>query len=195
MALAALLNIGPHLVDLGGKAWNFASAAADQAAVYWAAAPRECKHALIFAGNICAGVEPVQYYTRGFGPLALGWGWLSVGLLLGLLLGLNSRDIVAALEKYGHRVEMPRASLQIAAPAPLQPPPGLQPMPLWHQAARNALAFAPDGPQRVMLRRLVEDGDAALEFLVASTGASRRAALSRVLGEQVVATNAVSWRL
>ena len=79
MALAALLNLGPRFLDYAGQSWALATQAADRAAVYWAAAPRECKDALVFAGNICGGVEPLRYYSPGFGPLALSWGWFFVG--------------------------------------------------------------------------------------------------------------------
>ena len=66
MALAALLNLGPRFLDYAGQSWALATQAADRAAVYWAAAPRECKDALVFAGNICGGVEPLRYYSPPF---------------------------------------------------------------------------------------------------------------------------------
>ena len=68
-------------------------------------------------------------------------------------------------------------------------------MPPWHQAACDALRFAPEGPQRIVLQRLVEDGEPALDFLVSSTGIPRRAALARALGEHMVATHAAQWQL
>ena len=194
MALAAFVSIGPRIVEYGGQAWEQATQAADTAAVYWAAAPRECKDALIFAGNICGGIKPLRYLSPGFGPLALAWGWLLVGVLIGLLLGLHFWDIIAGLEKFAQRVETVRTAARNPLPH-MRPPPGLHLLPAWHAAACNALAVVPEGPQKVVLRRLVEDGDAALELLVASAGVSRRAALARVLGEHIVAANAHQWDL
>ena len=118
-----------------------------------------------------------------------------VGVLIGLLVGLHVRDLAGGLAGIGQRIEVARTMARPDFLARAGGAPGLRPMPLWHQAACTALAVAPEGPQRIVLTRLVEDGEAALELLVASTGVSKRVALARVLGESVVAAHAVQWRL
>ena len=204
MALAALVSLGPRISDFATQAWYQASVASAQASVYWAAAPRVCKDALIFSGNICAGYEPMQYYSSGFGPFPLAWGWLLVGVLVGFLVGLHLWDLLAGLERFSQRGYFEGVRAQSLAACPMRGAPGLhlppsapapQSTPLWHQAACNALAVAPEGPQRNVLRRLVEDGEAALEMLVAATGVTKRTALARVLGESVVSNNALQWLL
>ena len=194
MAVAAVINLGPRLCEFGGQAWTHAQQAAEQASIYWAAAPRDCKEALFFSGSTCIGVQP-KYYSPGFGPFSLAWGWLGVGWLIGLLIGLHFWHIVAGLERYAHRAEVIRADMRNPAALTPQTPPGLQLMPPWHAAAYNALQVARDGPQRIVLRRLVEDGEAALELLMAFHGVTKREALATVLGEHIVRANVQQWQL
>ena len=141
------------------------------------------------ATNICAGYKP-EVFAPGFGPFAMAWGWCAVGALLGLLLGLHIRSCIHALEGHAnHRVhgrgEQPG----------VQAPPGLQAMPAWHRCAEEAYSQCADPNRRVVLSRLLEDGDAALLFFAASTGVNRRIALARVLGSDIVQKHAMDWGL
>ena len=68
-------------------------------------------------------------------------------------------------------------------------------MPPWHFVAQAALVSQAEGPRRVLLQQLVDEGDGALVLLADATGVSKRAMLVRVFGEDVVAANAVAWRL
>ena len=60
-------------------------------------------------------------------------------------------------------------------------------LPLWDPAAVAAIASAGNGPERVFLQRLVDDGDAALQMLALCTGVAPRETLARVLGQGFVA--------
>ena len=87
------------------------------------------------------------------------------------------------------------AEADVARPRHLPPPrhpPGLQAMPPWHTAAQRAFRLATDANRRTVLQRLITEGDEALQLLAASAGTSRRAVLSRVLGEAVVQESAAS---
>ena len=64
-------------------------------AVWWAASlPPTCKESLTHAALTCSGATP-RYFTPGFGPLALAWGWLLLGILLGLLFRRAAATMVA----------------------------------------------------------------------------------------------------
>ena len=176
------------------QVWALASNAAKSAALAWEASTAKCKgaiaHSAYHLATVCGGFEeeaPTRF-TPGFGPLGLAWGWCLVGVLLGLLLGLNFWDIFTRLEQIAQRIEGVRR-------AGADAPPGLRPMPPWHGMVRDALAVAAEGPRRLVLLRLADEGDAALEFLAAAASVSKRTALARILGEHVVQVNAVAWRL
>ena len=186
---ANLITLGPRLWDAAQGIWGAACAAADRSAQWWAGAPKECKDAIVFTTNLCAGYEPVKF-TPGFGPLGLGWGWGLVGFLLGILACAHFWNFVARMEQLGNRV----LQVRLAAVPPL-PPPGLPLQPLWHQAVRDALVHAVDPNRRIVLQRLLDDGDAALQLMAASAGVSRRIALSRVLGEVILLAHGAEWGL
>ena len=59
------------------------------------AMPSTCKLALTHAALVCSGQTPDNVTTPGFPPLSLPWGWLLVGLLLGVLLGVTSALMVS----------------------------------------------------------------------------------------------------
>ena len=189
MAVAAAA--APYLHELAVASWGHAGTAAASAWAGWQAATGKCKGAIVHATYACAGLEQPASYSRGFGPFALGWGWLLVGMALGILCGLHFWNFVARLEQFIARLQDVREQARIAQLAA----PGLALIPPWHGAVRDALQAAQDEPRRTVLRRLCEDGDAALELLAASSGATKRAVLARLLGENLVQTNALAWRL
>ena len=181
------------------QAWTYAGEAARQAALTWAAASGRCKGALTYSAyhvlTTCGGYQddaPTQF-TPGFGPFALAWGWCLVGVVLGVLLGLHFWDFLARLEHFAQRLERIRR-VAAAVPQLYGAPPGLMAMPPWHSAVQNALLMA-HGPQRVVLQRLLDDGEPALDFLAAVAGVPRRNALARLLGEQLVQAQAAAWGL
>ena len=68
---------------------------AASSAVWWAASlPPTCRESLAHAALPCSGAIP-RYFTPGFGPLALAWGWLLLGVLLGLLFRRAAAALVA----------------------------------------------------------------------------------------------------
>ena len=162
--------------------WRAATRAARDASHFWAYLPSDCKHAAVFTASTCAGFSPAKY-VPGLGPLSLAWGWL----LIGVLLGLCFWDLAHAVESLVARMGQLRDHYRVAR--------GQARRPLWHPAAAAALAMAGNGPERVFLQRLVDDGDAALQMLALCTGVAPREALARVLGREFVATHAASWGL
>ena len=81
VAFAGLAAISPNVLEAGLCAWDQASQASERAAAAWAAAPPDCKNAIIFGGNTCLGYKLILF-SPGFGPLALGWGGGLVGFLI-----------------------------------------------------------------------------------------------------------------
>ena len=65
------------------RGWDTARAAAGL--------PPTCRQAVAHAALVCTGADPV-YFSAGFAPLSLAWGWLLLGLALGVLL----RPVLAA---------------------------------------------------------------------------------------------------
>ena len=184
---------------------TFAGDAARHATVAWATSSSKCRAAVAFSAqhvlSTCGGFadELPAAFTPGFGPFALAWGWILVGMVLGILLGLHFWDFLARLEQFWQRIDRIRRLAAVAAVAAADAEvggaPGLAAIPPWLDAARNAFLVA-QGPQRIILQRLVEEGDPALQLLAAAMGGvSRRAALERVLGHQVVQAHAHAWRL
>ena len=134
--MAQAIALAPQLWNGALHVWETAVRAADVASKHWAVTPSDCRHAIVFTASTCAGVEPIRY-SAGFGPFSLGWGWMLVGWLLGLL----SPQLWLLLYALGeHAARLP--SLFTAARPPA-----------WHMAAMAALAQAPDGPRRVILQR------------------------------------------
>ena len=72
--------------DAGVGAYSLASSAASHSYAAAAAMPTECKQATAHAGMVCAGYIPEYHLTPGFGPWPFGWGWLLVGIFLGILI-------------------------------------------------------------------------------------------------------------
>jgi hypothetical protein len=191
MAFAGLAAIAPNVLEAGLWAWDQASQASERAAAAWAAAPPDCKNAIIFAGNTCLGYKPILF-SPGFGPLALGWGWGLVGFLIGVMCGLHFWAFLDRLDRLVGRLDAAmRANRQDGAGAA----PGLQQMPPWHGAVDLALGMATDANRRILLQRLRDEGEPALQFLAASTGVSRRRALETLLGAAVVQRHANEWQL
>ena len=176
--VARVLAAGPQLWDGAVKLWDGAHVAAAHASAFWFAADKDCKHAIVVAASMCMGYAP-ERYTPGFGPFSLGFGWLFIGFILGWLVAIHVPTLAGWAEQARHMP--PNMKLRTRRPA-------------WHQAAEAALAQA-DGTRRLVLQRLVDDGDVALQLLTANAGVSSRIMLGRILGESVVQANAAQWNL
>ena len=176
-----VLSTGAQLWQGTVAAWNVATAAAVRGSALWIVAEQDCRQAVIMAANSLVGYV-VPRFCPGFGPFSLGWGWLLVGFVAGWLASLHSEALLSVLER------LPEMALNLVRRRRLRRAP-------WHQAVEIALAQTRDGPRRVVLQKLADDGDSALQLLAASAGVSTRTALARVLGEGVVHNNAAQWGL
>jgi hypothetical protein len=171
MSAAAVLVLAEKVWPLAVRFWEGSTAAAAHASIHWASVAPDCRSATIMAMNVCLGMTPAPG-TPGFAHLSLGWGWGLVGFLLGLL--LSPHLLLLCRRLHG-------AAIPTVGTAP------------WQNAVITALAQTSEHHRRIVLQRLIDDGDEALQLLAASAGVSRRAALARVLGESVVTSHAAAW--
>jgi hypothetical protein len=162
------------------------------AASWYITLPGDCRASISHAAATCFGTPP-RYFPA--------WGWVAIGILLGFWMGVAvaclalrdfRRDVAVVQPEVARPEHLPQHTAQ-QLPRPLSP--GLRPIPLWHAAAREALRVATDAPRRLVLQKLYDEGDAALDLLAIAGGISRREALGRILGTEIVMNNAVAWRL
>ena len=71
------------LLWAGQACWHGWSAASS-AMTFASSLQPSCRQSVAHALLTCGGATPA-YFTPGFAPLGLAWGWLLVGLLLGAL--------------------------------------------------------------------------------------------------------------
>ena len=64
----------------------WASKATGYTTTFLASLPRECYLAAAHATAICTGQDPHYYAVPGFGPIVLGYGWMVVGIIAGVLI-------------------------------------------------------------------------------------------------------------
>ena len=126
--------------------------------VYLAALPRTCHVASAHEAMVCAG-SPPEYAMSGFGPFALGWGWM----LIGMWVGVTTTLLVLLLT--GHiRRDVSMATLaRLAAPSPATQMPNQVPLP-------------------DVLNYLAAGGRTALQDMSAAMGISETEVLQRALG-------------
>ncbi|CAE7235143.1 unnamed protein product [Symbiodinium sp. CCMP2592] len=116
---------------------------AASSAVWWAASlPPTCRESMAHAALTCSGATP-RYFTPGFGPLALGWGWLVVGVLIGLL----SRRAVSAV-----------VALAGGRPSPHTPS-------NWEALMCELAARTQDPHRHEVLQYILQGGETALDEL------------------------------
>ena len=99
-----------HLVTWSASAASYGWHAARAAA----GLPATCRQAAAHAALVCSGMDPV-YFSAGFAPLSLAWGWLLLGLLLGALLRPYIATCTLAL------LQLAPPTRALMARAPLQP--------------------------------------------------------------------------
>ena len=68
---------------IAGCAWVKAESA--RGLTFLSTLPRTCFLASAHAAMVCTG-DPPEYSAPGFAPLAVSWGWLVSGLLIGIVL-------------------------------------------------------------------------------------------------------------
>lgn len=118
-----MAGIWPHIVATN---WRQHAGTALTAAQSWLAdgftylttLPRDCVLATAHATMVCTWAPP-EYTIPGFGPLAVGWGWLLLGVLQGALLTLLFMFCTGRVR--GPAFAQPRlaqVAAQIPAPAP-----------------------------------------------------------------------------
>ena len=124
---------------------------------YLTALPRTCFMASAHAAMLCSGGNP-EYSLPGFAPLVYGWGWLLLGIIIGIVLTLLILYCGGCLKR-----DVPLATLaHIAVP----PPPGIaQP------------------PAQEVLNYIASGGRPALRELAAATGTTEADFLQMVFGE------------
>ena len=131
-------------------AWQFTQASSRAALAFLAALPGDCKLATLHAAAVCSGQAP-SYTTPGFGPFALAWGWMLVGMMIGAALmyiilahpphpgWLHRQPSIAALAAMARARQAPpvqpvlpvlaqvapRLSPPVHGVLPQRPPPGL----------------------------------------------------------------------
>ena len=132
---------------------------AASSAVGWAASlPPTCRESLAHTALTCSGVTP-RYFTPGFGPLALGWGWL----LLGILLGLLFRRAVATLAALAGGCETG-----------------------WEALLRECLARTQDPHRQAVLQYLLQGGEEALQEVSGASGRTPATLLAHLLAAEDV---------
>ena len=120
---------------------------AASSAVWWAASlPPTCRESLTHAALTCSGATP-RYFTPGFGPLALAWGWLLLGVLLGLLFRRAAAALVALAG--GHAPQCAPCS--------------------WEALLRELAARTEDPNRHEVLQYLLQGGEAAVRDLSQAT--------------------------
>ena len=178
--LTQLVAAGPAIWDGAAKVWDIAQKSAAHASTFWAGAGEDCRHAIITSTSVCFGYSPARY-SPGFRPFSLAWGWMMFGFVTGWLFALHSETLAKIagqmlVNVWNHRRSCPR--------------------PAWHSAVEAALAMqTAEGPRRLVLQRLLDDGDHALQLMAATAGVSPRVALGRALGDNLVQNNAAHWGL
>ena len=81
-----------------GLRWGWQSAG--QLRLMLAELPPGCSQAIWHAASVCSplGGRPPSYFAPGFGPWELGYGWMGVGILVGLLMRQVLLLLIAACE-------------------------------------------------------------------------------------------------
>ena len=139
---------------------------AASSAVGWAASlPPTCRESPAHTALTCSGVTP-RYFTPGFGPLALGWGWLQLGILLGLLFRRAAATLVA-----------------LAGGCETG----------WEALLRACLARTQDPHRQAVLQYLLQGGEAALQEVSGASSRTPAPLLAHLLAaEDVPALTGVS---
>ena len=84
-AVAALAAVDWRGAANTAWTWSWHQASTGQALLL--AMPTPCKLAITHTALVCSGYSPEYTALPGFPPLSLSWGWLVLGLVLGVLLG------------------------------------------------------------------------------------------------------------
>lgn len=179
---------GAHLTE----AWTWTSAQAASGHAFVLQLPATCKLATVHAALVCAGQTPEYVVIPGFAPLSHSWGWLIVGVLVGILVTISVMSLsgclrreptIGALAAIALAPQPPAA--RAAAPA-LRAPPGLVPQlpPLMPRARQEAFGWgSPQARAREdVLTYLTAGGAPALQELASASGVSDSEFLVNMFG-------------
>ena len=138
-----------------GAAWTAAKLWTGDGFTYLATLPRTCVLATAHAAMVCAW-EPPTCTIPGFGPLAIAWGWLVLGVLLGVLLAILFMYCTGRVRVYPAAAAVLPALANLAAPQ--------------QQPAEQILDY------------ILAGGRPALAELASATGMTEAVFLQRVFG-------------
>ena len=148
-------------------AWDVAQRATTSGLAFMAALPRNCYLASAHAAMVCAETDPQYTTVPGFGPIALGWGWLLLGILTGMLLTLSLLTLTG-------RIKQEPSIMQLAAL--MQPATMASAAPMPHASVLTSQARAD------ALRYIALAGQPALRELAAAARMSEGAFLAHLTG-------------
>ena len=115
--------VGFDWVGWGATTWAVAQRAATSGLAFLAALPRNCALASAHAAMVCAERD-VEYTTLpGFGPIAIGWGWLLLGILVGALLTLSLLTLAGKIKQEPSILQLAALMQPTAMAAPAAPLP------------------------------------------------------------------------
>ena len=66
---------------------------------FFSTLPRDCYQATVHTALVCHGSTPQYEMIPGFGPIALGWGWMVLGAGLGFITGITLVIIIMVVWK------------------------------------------------------------------------------------------------
>ena len=148
--------------------------AAGSALAFLSTLPRECKLATVHASAICAGENPAYYSTPGFGPFAVCYGWLALGMMIRIVVAI----LIMMCAGYSRHPPGPPPTAIAPPTVPLMPPNGMgvaPPLP--------ALAPTPEEAARLeVIRALAAGGQAVLQQRAQLAGLTETEFLRRLTG-------------
>ena len=160
----------------GAAAWDIAKQSATAGVAFLAGLPRNCYLASAHAAMVCTDMDPQYTATPGFGPFALGWGWLVLGGLLGVLLTLSFLTLTGRIKQEPSVMHLAVLMQQFAMPVASQP---AQPSVMSQQARADALRYISIAGQPALreLASAARMSDGA--FLAHLTGTCMQGAVSQ----------------
>ena len=103
-AWLAQINWQQHVT----QGWAWAKSQSSAGLAFLAALPRDCWSASMHAGLVCSGNVPEYFNIPGFPPLSLSWGWMLVGILIGVTTTLLVLSLTGNLRREPRVAALPR---------------------------------------------------------------------------------------
>ena len=149
---------GTHLT----AGWARARSSSSSAYAWAAALPQECRLAMTHTAMVCAGHNPQYYSVPGFGPLSLAWGWLLIGVVVGVAMAIMFMGLGGCLRR-----EPAIGALALMANA--NAPPGLAN----DRARQDVLNFIAAGGRPALQELAMATGMSEVDFLGAMLGTNQ----------------------